>query len=68
MGKKAHSFPVDYVDIDKEKGVVTSTFKALVVGFGTTGQDALRFLYEFRLLPEQTERSRRWRYISSIMA
>lgn len=47
MGKKAHSFPVDYVDIDKKKGVVTSTFKALVVGFGTTGQDALRFLYEF---------------------
>lgn len=47
MGKKAHSFPVDYVDIDKETGVVTSTFKALVIGFGTTGQDALRFLYEF---------------------
>lgn len=39
--------PIDYVDIDKERGIVTSEFKALVVGFGTTGQDALRFLYEF---------------------
>lgn len=39
--------PIDYVDIDKERGVVTSEFKALIVGFGTTGQDALRFLYEF---------------------
>lgn len=39
--------PIDYVDIDKEKGIVTSEFKALIVGFGTTGQDALRFLYEF---------------------
>lgn len=39
--------PIDYVEIDKERGVVTSEFKALIVGFGTTGQDALRFLYEF---------------------
>lgn len=39
--------PIDYVDIDKERGVVTSEFRALIVGFGTTGQDALRFLYEF---------------------
>lgn len=39
--------PIDYVDIDKERGIVTSEFKALIVGFGTTGQDALRFLYEF---------------------
>lgn len=39
--------PIDYVNIDKERGVVTSEFKALIVGFGTTGQDALRFLYEF---------------------
>lgn len=39
--------PIDYVDIDKERGIVTSEFRALIVGFGTTGQDALRFLYEF---------------------
>lgn len=39
--------PIDYVDIDTDKAVVTSKFKALIVGFGSTGQDALRFLYEF---------------------
>lgn len=39
--------PIDDVDIDKERGIVTSEFRALIVGFGTTGQDALRFLYEF---------------------
>ena len=39
--------PIDFVDIDKECGCVTSKFKALIVGFGSTGQDALRFLYEY---------------------
>ena len=39
--------PIDFVDIDKEYGCVKSKFKALIVGFGSTGQDALRFLYEY---------------------
>lgn len=39
--------PIDFVDIDKEQGCVTSKFKAMIVGFGSTGQDALRFLYEY---------------------
>lgn len=39
--------PIDFVDIDKEHGCVTSKFKAMIVGFGSTGQDALRFLYEY---------------------
>lgn len=41
--------PISFVDIDKEKnyGTVTSPFTSLVVGFGETGKDALRFLYEF---------------------
>ena len=39
--------PIDFVDIDKERGCVTSKFKAMIVGFGSTGQDALRFLYEY---------------------
>lgn len=43
--KKHH--PIDFVDIDKEYGCVTSKFKAMIVGFGSTGQDALRFLYEY---------------------
>lgn len=39
--------PIDFVNIDKEQGCVTSKFKAMIVGFGSTGQDALRFLYEY---------------------
>lgn len=39
--------PIDFVDIDKERGCVTSKFKAMIVGFGSTGQDTLRFLYEY---------------------
>lgn len=39
--------PIDFVDIDKGQGCVTSKFKAMIVGFGSTGQDALRFLYEY---------------------
>ena len=44
--KKIHH-PIDFVDIDKEYGCVKSKFKALIVGFGSTGQDVLRFLYEY---------------------
>lgn len=40
--------PVNFVDIStKNPGTVTSTFTSLVVGFGQTGRDAVRFLYEF---------------------
>lgn len=39
--------PIDFVDIDKERGCVASKFKAMIIGFGSTGQDALRFLYEY---------------------
>lgn len=41
--------PISFVDIDKTKnyGTVTSPFTSLIIGFGETGKDALRFLYEF---------------------
>lgn len=41
--------PVNFVDIDKDKniGTVKSAFTSLIVGFGETGKDALRFLYEY---------------------
>jgi len=38
--------PVSYVDINDD-ATVSSAFKALVVGFGDVGMDAVRFLYEF---------------------
>lgn len=41
--------PVNFVEIDRETcpGAVSSPFCALIVGFGESGRDALRFLYEF---------------------
>lgn len=47
-----YSQPIDYVKVDSEKAVVESCFTSLVIGFGTTGQDALRFLYEFSAFPD----------------
>lgn len=51
MGEEQGCYPIDYVSIDPDNGCVTSAFNALIVGFGTTGQDALRFLYEFSAFP-----------------
>lgn len=44
--------PVRFVDIAKDKdgrkaGYVTSPFNAMILGFGETGQEMLRFMYEF---------------------
>lgn len=39
--------PVQFVDVDTSTASVTSRFEALIIGFGETGQDALKFLYEF---------------------
>lgn len=41
------ALPVNCVEFDKDTGVVTSPFTALIVGFGGTGQEAFKFLYEF---------------------
>lgn len=43
--KKA--LPVNCVNIDKSHGTVNSPFTALIVGFGETGQEAFKFLYEY---------------------
>lgn len=39
--------PVNFVEIDHTTASVKSSFEALIIGFGETGQDALKFLYEF---------------------
>lgn len=51
-GEIEKSQPIDYVKVNSEKAVVESCFTSLIIGFGTTGQDALRFLYEFSALPD----------------
>jgi len=39
--------PVNFVNPDPERGVARNPFTALIIGFGTAGQDALRFIYEY---------------------
>ena len=44
--------PISFVDIAKDSkgrkaGYVTSPFNAMILGFGETGQEMLKFLYEF---------------------
>lgn len=49
-GKRSH--PVDYVEIAKDEkgrilGYTITPFNSMVLGFGETGQEAVKFLYEF---------------------
>ena len=41
--------PINFVEINPQLGCVETKkpFTAFIIGFGTTGQEALRFLYEF---------------------
>ena len=41
------ALPVNCVKVDKATGMVDSPFTALIVGFGGTGQEAFKFLYEY---------------------
>lgn len=41
------ALPVNCVKVDKVTGMVDSPFTALIVGFGGTGQEAFKFLYEY---------------------
>ena len=43
---KADLQPVNYVEVEND-ATVSSSFNALVVGFGQVGMDIVRFLYEF---------------------
>lgn len=39
--------PVSYITYNTETALATSPFHAMIVGFGETGQEALKFLYEY---------------------
>ncbi len=41
------TLPVNCIKIDQSTGLVDSPFTALIVGFGGTGQEAFKFLYEY---------------------
>lgn len=44
---KPEHHPVNLVDIDMDTATVSSPLETLIIGFGETGQEAFRFLYEF---------------------
>lgn len=43
--------PINYVDIDHEKHVAKTPFSCMVIGFGDTGKEAFKFLFEMGQLP-----------------
>lgn len=45
--------PVNFVSIDNKLGYVKEDkpFTAMIIGFNTTGQDAMKFLYEYSAFP-----------------
>lgn len=48
LKKDVKNHPIQFVDIStKNPGTVSSAFHSLIIGFSESGQDALRFLYEF---------------------
>ena len=47
LKQNENALPVNCVKVDKKSGVVTTPFTAMVVGFGATGLEAFKFLYEF---------------------
>lgn len=51
--------PVNFVKVDYERdpGTVDQPFKCLIVGFGETGQDAAKFLYEYSAFEKGCENS-----------
>lgn len=44
--------PISFVNPNTETASVDNPFNALVIGFGETGRDAVRFLYEFGAFPD----------------
>lgn len=47
MDKDSTYHPVNYVDVDTATASVKSPFNACVIGFGETGHDMVKFIYEF---------------------
>jgi hypothetical protein len=52
LKKNVNYQPVSFVDINTDKAIAVTPFEALVIGFDSTGRDAVRFLYEFGALPD----------------
>lgn len=58
LKKNVDDQPVSFVKPHTETATVDNSFTALVIGFGETGRDTVRFLYEFGAFPNsQGQRS-----------
>ena len=42
-----NNLPINFVDIDPDTAKATSPFTSLIIGFGSTGQELFKYLYEF---------------------
>lgn len=47
LKKKVEFQPVSFVKPDTKTGVATKPFRSMIIGFGETGFEVFRFLYEF---------------------
>ncbi len=47
LKKKVEYQPVSFVNPDTKTGVATKPFRSMIIGFGETGFEVFRFLYEF---------------------
>ena len=47
IDERGCNHPVNFVDVETDTATVSSVFTALVIGFGETGSDVFKFLYEF---------------------
>lgn len=47
LKRDSSALPVNCVNVDRNTGLVDTPFNALIVGFGSTGQEAFKFLYEY---------------------
>lgn len=47
LKKNIGDCPVSFVQIDKDTATVCSAFRSMIIGFGETGEEAFKFLYEF---------------------
>lgn len=47
LKRNTSNLPVNCVEVDYTTGTVNSPFTSMIVGFGDTGQEAFKFLYEF---------------------
>lgn len=53
LKKNVKNHPVNFLNVDTSKACVKKPFTSMIIGFGETGRDAFRFLYEFGALVDE---------------